>query len=623
MKTVVIALVVVCVAAVTSVLLAFLAGGLGPFTAWTSLVAGLLAGGWTWISWAGGRLDRRQPTADGRPCALEDCRPISGWVEWSVIVVFALFALRSFCWLIFWKDGDIDFLSPNNLGDLSLHLTFIRYLANGAPFWPENPIFAGTGLHYPFGVDLFNSLLALVGVPVVRGLVWVGLLGALATAVALRRWGGPFAMAGFLFSGGVAGFAFFSTLHWDGGHLLMHLEDFEDHFIEPNGSIHSLAWKSIPLALFITQRGLLYAIPVGLTLLWSWRARFFRGQRALPFRVETLLYATLPLFHLHTFIALSGFLAFWFCAAFLEERLPAFPAIVPEPQYAQKEIVRLIAWAFLPATLLVWLLTGMNGGSVIHWKPGWMQDEPFFIFWFRNIGFLPLFTAALFAWLWLRRREAQIGEAAAFALPATLLFILTCFVMFAPWEWDNTKLMIWSYFVLLPPLWAMICRFPIWLRAMSCFLLFFSGFVSLLGGIDSTHQGYSLAERSELDSLSIPLRPIPITATFASFPTFNHPLLILGRKVAVGYPGHLGSHGIDYKPRQQDLESLLRGEPGWEQRARALGVDYLFWGSREQKEYAGSLTPWKGTCSVVATGEWGTLYDLRGLKRKKTTDSPK
>src|SRR5213078_3005310 len=60
-----------------------------------------------------------------------------------------------------------------------------------------------------------------------------------------------------------------------------------------------------------TQRGLLYAIPAGLLLLWSWRERFFRiGERnrhraPLPFWVELALYASMPLFHFHPFLALS------------------------------------------------------------------------------------------------------------------------------------------------------------------------------------------------------------------------------------------------------------------------------------------------------------------------------
>lgn len=568
MKSVVSGLVAFCVATMVAVLGAFASGGLTSHLAWVSLGVGVLAGLGAWFS------QRELPTAD----------PVTGWVEWCVVGVFTLFSLRAFCWLIFVSGGDISFISSNNLGDLSIHLTFIRYLANGAPFWPDNPIYSAGQLHYPFGVDLFNSLLILVGVDLMRGLVWVGLLGALATGVMLWRWGRAFTMAGFLFNGGVAGFAIFATGQ---------LADYQD----------KVDWKSIPLALFVTQRGLLYAIPVGLALLWSWRARIFKNERGLPVWIEVLLYSTLPLFHLHTFIFLSFLLGAWML-------------IPPATNAPCWKILGVGLPSLLPATALVWLLTGgFQSGGAIHLKAGWMQEDANpLVYWFTNFGVFPLCIVALLVWLWRRRKLPETAVQAAFVVPAVLIFLVTCFVMFAEWEWDNTKLMIWCYLAVLPALWAMLQEVGPWLRAVVCFGLFFSGAVSLVGGIDASHAGHTLADRGELDRLAVPLQKIPVTATFACLPTYNHPLLLLGRKAVAGYEGHLASHGIDYKPRFDELEGLLRGEPGWQTRARNLGVDYLFWGEREQEKYGGP-TPWKETAHIVAEGPWGTIYDLRSVEK--------
>ena len=570
MRTVVSGLVAFCVAAVFALLAGF-GSGLTPALAWTALVLGALGGAAAWNALRG----------------LPQAEPVRGWVAWGVAVAFALFALRAFCWLTFVKGDDIALLSPNNLGDFSLHLTFIRYLANGAPLWPENPIFASAPLHYPFGVDLFNSLLTLAGMDVFRGFVWVGLLGALATGVTLWRWGGPFAMAGFLFNGGLAGFALFAT-----------------------GSVADyqagVDWKSIPLALFVTQRGLLYAIPVGLALLWSWRARLLRGERGLPLGIELLLYATLPLFHLHTFLFLSAMLACWLL-------LPAAQGL-PSPR---REVFRVGALAFLPATALLWLLTDQfRCRSALHCTRGWMTETVHpLLFWVQNFGGFPFLVIALLGWLWWRRKRSETLALAAVAIPSLLLFRLACFVMFGAWDWDNTKMLLWGYLILLPALWAMLRECVPGMRVAACIALFFSGAVSLLGGLDASHNdaehaGTTVANRAELDRLAVPLRQIPVTATFACLPTYNHPLLLLGRKVVAGYEGHLRSHGIDYTARFAALESLLRGEPGWQIRARQLGVDYLFWGAREQEKYGGT-TPWKETAPLVAQGPWGMIYDLR------------
>ena len=99
-------------------------------------------------------------------------------------------------------------LSPNNLGDLSLHLNLIRYLASGIAFWPESSILSNVPLTYPLGADLFNSVLEVLGIDTYIGLVWTGLVGAALTGYALWLWGGAFGLAAFLFNGGSPGLPF-------------------------------------------------------------------------------------------------------------------------------------------------------------------------------------------------------------------------------------------------------------------------------------------------------------------------------------------------------------------------------------------------------------------------------
>jgi len=120
---------------------------------------------------------------------------------WAMAVCFAAFAVRSFCWLFYIDGSDYKIQSPNNLGDLSLHLTLIKTFANGVPLWPANPIYVSSSLRYPAGIDLFNGLLSLVHVDLITGLTWVGLVASLATFYGFYRWGGTFAIAGFLFNG--------------------------------------------------------------------------------------------------------------------------------------------------------------------------------------------------------------------------------------------------------------------------------------------------------------------------------------------------------------------------------------------------------------------------------------
>jgi hypothetical protein len=143
-----------------------------------------------------------------------------------------------------------------------------------------------------------------------------------------------------------------------------------------------------------------------------------------------------------------------------------------------------------------------------------------------------------------------------------------------------------------------------------CVALFGSGFITLLGGLTAGHPGFGLIERARLDRIGVAVRPLPVEARFATYPTFNHPLLLQGRKVVLGYPGHLWTEGFDYGDANNRLIALMNGAPNWRDAAKALGVRYIFWGQDEKTNYQSSSRPWEATAFLVASGDWGAIYDL-------------
>jgi hypothetical protein len=609
---------------------------------------------------------------------------------WVVAICFTVFAVRSFCWLLYIDGSELKIQSPNNLGDLSLHLTLIKNFANGITLWPDSPIFVFSKLRYPAGIDLFNALLLLVHVDLIIGLVWVGLLASLAIFYGFYRWGGTFAVAGFLFNGGIAGFQFLKTFK----------------FLDYQGTAadiahRPIAWKSIALSMLVTQRGWLYAIPAGLVLLWHWRVKFFREvatlnpdssaetspqtdntttnqpcprKGRLPWWVEFSIYASMPLFHLHTFIALTIVLV---VGLFLERatelkfivnlvrnegtagigRLISNRKMWPEifrGAPIRKHAAALLIASFIPATFFVWLTADQfRAASVLKWHPGWAQDStefaapffrlgpndfgsstsfglllqktwngviaPFFQFWLPNFGLwvpLALGLVGLCVWrIW--KRKWRWGDRPpadiAFVIAAVAIFVFGYFVQTAPWDWDNLKLMVWGYFLILPFLWSdIIGRWAFPERAATCVLLFGSGFITLLGGLSAGHPGFGLIERARLDHTGTALRPLPVAARFATYPTYNHPILLQGRKVVLGYPGHLWTEGFDYAQANDQLTALMNGAANWRDAAKALGVRYIFWGQDERTNYQSSSRPWEATAFLVASGDWGAIYDLAG-----------
>src|SRR5438132_749291 len=668
---------------VCGLLLGMVGHGLNVLSAALALVCGAAFAVAAWL----GTSDPDKPGGPKAQSSKATVRYRKFWF-WVVAAFFALFAVRSFCWLLYIDGGEWKIQSPNNLGDLSLHITLIRNFANGVHLWPDSPIYALSKLRYPAGIDLFNALLCLVHVDLMRGLVWTGLLGSLATFYAFFRWGGTFGVAGFLFNGGIAGFQFFTTLK----------------FLDYQGG-NKIAWKSIPLSMFVTQRGWLYAIPAALVLLWHWRQKFFSGTPAaaaevaavasaeaddpgqstavdargyrkgpLPFWVELSLYASMPLFHLHTFLALTIVLLF----ALLFERpselgfivnlarnegfagigrLISRPTMWPEifrGAPIRRHAAALLTTALIPASFFVWLVSDrFRAASILQWHPGWAQDSadfaapffrmggaanfgsattfglllqktwngviaPFFQFWLTNFGlWIPLAMALVglcvwrawkAGWRWGNKPPADV----AFVLPAVAIFAVGYFFKTAPWDWDNLKLMVWGYFLILPFLWSdIIGRWAFPERAAMCVALFGSGFVTLLGGLSAGHPGFGLIERAKLDAVGTAVAPLPVEARFAAYPTYNPPLLLQGRKVVLGYPGHLWTEGFEYGDANNRLTALMNGAANWREAAQALGVRYVFWGQDERTNYQSSSRPWEATAFLVASGDWGAIYDLK------------
>lgn len=511
---------------------------------------------------------------------------------WLIGGVFALFALRSFCWLIYYDGDNIRIQSPNNLGDLGLHITYIKTFANGVAMWPDSPLYVDSKLRYPAGIDLFNAIFDTLHFDLRHQLVVTGLLASAATFYAFYRWSGAFGIAGFLFNGGLIGYQIFRT----------------KQFVDYQG-VPSISWKSIALSMFVTQRGLLYAIPAGLVLLWQWRAKYGddpeRRKACLPIWVEYILYATMPLFHVHTFLALNVVLMLIFLGK-AQARQPLFT---------------LVGAAVIPATFFVWLITDhFHAGSVFAWHPGWTQRNgefamPFFTFWFINFGFfLPLAIGltglvAYEEWKRIKVGFYQPSIDALLLTAAIIIFVVTCLVKTAPWEWDNTKILIWAYFITLPIMWDRLVRpWPFSVRAAACFTLFLSGFVSLIGGLAAG--GYGLANRAVVDSVGMATRDLPVEARYAAYPTYNHPLLLNGHKVVCGYAGHLWTQGIDYSAIEKKLNALMLGQGDWVQTARDLRVRFLFWGEDEETNYTSSSRPWENKLPVVAKGSWGAIYDF-------------
>ncbi|PYI74857.1 MAG: hypothetical protein DMF04_11780, partial [Verrucomicrobia bacterium] len=121
-------LIYVAVSTLTALLLGMAAAGLNPSISFVSLIAGATG------ALAAFFLTPPLPIRSAVAVDYADDQVLKYRSIWLCLVgfVFAIFAFRSFCWLLFFSGESMFIQPPFNLGDLGLHITYIKTFANNA-----------------------------------------------------------------------------------------------------------------------------------------------------------------------------------------------------------------------------------------------------------------------------------------------------------------------------------------------------------------------------------------------------------------------------------------------------------------------------------------------------------
>ena len=522
------------------------------------------------------------------------------------LMIFIMFAAwKHFGWLLANMPGavpSISTLSATNYGDLPLHLNFIRALSNGIDFIPMNPIFALEPLRYPFGPDLYNALWESLGVQTSGHLFVTGLCATFTSLILLRELGGAWAVAAFFLAGGSAA-ADVAT---------------------------SVDWKSFFLAIWITQRGMLWALPMGVVLLLYLR-RHLSGETRLPRKAVSgmgRMWAVFPLFHAHSFVVVSLLLFTLTWRDFgLRRTKEFFKRFFIEN--------RALAWAIIPATLLIRHTSAdFSKASVVHWRPFWLMPESAGfaegLAWFwKNFG-LPFSalvivgaTAFLAEKFWLKEEaDTASPDRSSFDEVLILLAFFTAFlfVMLAPWEWDNIKALVWPWLLLFAVLGRNLRRLAILRPSVLWTILtwigigtaFSPGLVIIAKSwVDPQDKSTTIWTVEQTIYGEAALARISKKAVFAAAPSPIHVLAYFGRLRALGYPGHLWSHAINYHAAEEQLEILMTGTEGWVEAAKTLKISHIYWGPEERARWGSQEKAWQTQLPLVAKAGDHEVYEVK------------
>jgi hypothetical protein len=579
-----------------------LAFGLGLGTVLAGLVVALAASapGW-WL--ARGRLGAEVDDLVDR------WRRREPWPLWALLAVCWPFTLAILARTYQLTPQGLLAGGPWSYADWAAHLTYAGSFVYGHNFPPDFPVDPGHRMAYPFMIDLLAAALVPLGASLTSALVLSSALLALAFPAVMylagvrlvgSRGGAALAVAVFSLSGGLGFLVLLDDIRRTGLTALTHPAGLLTQNADRNDQ-----WLNPVLAWLLPQRSILFGLSLALiamAVLWmALRGGAAAGlARWAPFAFAGAVTGLTPLFHLHAYGTAVALSVFWAVISPRREWLAFFgPALL------------------LGAPAALWMVGG--GAAALHVQVWWLansgghHDGPVW-FWLQNTSLLVPATAVAFVW----RGVLPAGVALHLA-PIWLWFLVPNFLVFQPWDWDNTKFFAyWALFGALPvgALLSRLLRSTLEARVVAYGLLVFLTFSGAVDLARTLAPGAGTAQFTDAGGLQVAAWARDHTdprATFLVAPAHNAPIPTLaGRRIVVGYGGWLWTYGLtDWVQRTDDAQRMLKGDPATPGLLRRYDVDYVLIGPQELGGVGANPAYFDTTAQRVYDSGGYTVYRVR------------
>ena len=572
------------------------------------LVLVLAAIGWL----SGGVLISRQ-----LPRLRQDIGPAS----WGVLAAVALVALAM--GYLFTRAVEVTpdaWLAHynNTWSDWAFHASAATGFAYGQNLPPQNPLFAGTPFRYPFAPDFASALLIAGGWGIPAALIWPSWAMTVLALSGLILWArrltggiaaGVIAVTLTLLGGGLGFLLFFGDAARLG--LTTALTHIPQTYDRPQVGVHdplaNIQWYNPILSYYLPQRSFVFGAAIVMAVLllltpllqltpffdWgptlttirrSWR-RWALKSEAVAFIVAGALAGLLPLFHIHSLVVIGLVAGCW-------------ALLFPRPAWIGFFTVMLVV--AVPRLLMA--VPGDPGAPPEHqyprWLIGWMSGTDFPPwFWIKNTGlFWPLLLLALLSPLALNRRARLL------IAPFSVVFVVANLIKFQPWDWDNSKLLVFWYLASAVAVGALLLRIwratvvgvigasIVWLTLVA------AGALSLLQFLPLQGPAYVWFSAEDVQLAAQVRQATPAKAIFVTGEQPNNPIADLaGRSVLISYPGWLWSQGVNYSRREDDLRRIYRGGDVALRLLHQYHADYLMVGPNEMATLSPNLDYFNST----------------------------
>jgi hypothetical protein len=289
-----------------------------------------------------------------------------------------------------------------------------------------------------------------------------------------------------------------------------------------------------------------------------------------------LIAGLLPLVHAHTFVSIMV----------VGLGLAVIGGVRRWPQW----VLFFAGAAIVGAPQMLWAVSGsaVQTSRFFAFEFGWDHGkDSILFFWLKNTGlFIPLLIIAL---VWRGKEPFVPKRLLLFYLPFTLCFIIPNVVKLAPWMWDNIKVLIYWWVASAPVVALLLARLwrlgRFWMAASALMLIT----LTLAGALDVYRIASRQAEYQEFDRDGVRFSRLveqqtPPRAMVLHAMTHNHPLFLTGRRSVMGYPGHIWTHGLDFKQRETDIRVMYAGGYDALPLMKQYGIDYVVVSGIENSE---------------------------------------
>jgi len=497
----------------------------------------------------------------------------------------------------------------NLYGDLVYHLALINKFANTTGPVVDSPILSGEKVNYPIFVDYITSLIAqITGVDFALFITTIfgGLLVIFISKMFIKTYikNDKVVLVSLLLFFLNGGFGFYYFIQ---DYATSQKPFFDFIFALPREytDLKDLGywWINSYLAYFLPQRGFLFAFPITLTVLLL----LYKGSQKTStkfFAIAGVLAGSLALVQAH-----SLFVIFLLCSYF-----------VPITIIKTRDVKTILNWIiFAAATCLVSIPLFKSISSIsnplefVRFDPGWTSQENFIWFWFKNLG--------LFAPIWLISTVWLFKKSKLFFLylPFVGIFVISNILVFQPWEFDNSKLLIYWYFAT-----CIVIGYFLWdtlftgnyLRKIVGILLVL--IMTTSGSIDifrtfTKVSSYQIFSNKDLEVARQVKLLAPSDTVFVTASNHNHPIPTLsGRSTVVGFHGWVWSHGGDYLNRAEDVTKIYLGGQEADSLIKKYKVNYVTVGPQELQEFSVNLSYFQKFAPISLAPDW-RIYDVGSI----------